>query len=56
MLERLSLLNPGKTAIVLYDLSAKKYVGMKNCTLRYDENTSSRLRSIFGDENVVFKE
>lgn len=55
MIERLSLLYPGKCEIVLYDLSSKKYVAMKNCTLIHNPSTEGRLKSIFGDENVVFK-
>ncbi|MBR5818037.1 MAG: hypothetical protein IKY62_05275, partial [Clostridia bacterium] len=54
-LTRMSLLYPGKSKIVLYDAQSGKYVGYKGCTLSLDENVIARLKSTFGEANVVIK-
>jgi len=52
---RLSGLNPGKTPVVIYDASAKKYISVKNLTVDPSEKVIFRLRSLFGEANVVLK-
>ena len=52
---RLSLLNPGKVKIVLFDSSTKKYSAFKNTFINPKSNVLERLRVIFGEENVVLK-
>jgi len=54
-LSRLSMLNPGKASIVVFDASTKKYSMFKGGTISSGEAVISRLRSIFGEENVVKK-
>ena len=52
---RISALNRGNTKIVLFDGQKKKYCAMKDVAVEPSEKVISRLRSIFSEENVVFK-
>ena len=54
-LTRLGLLNPGKTSIIVYDMSTKKYHSMKDITVSPSDKVVSRLKTIFGDDSVVLK-
>jgi len=54
-LSRMSLLNPGKSPIVLYDESTKKYSAMKNTKIAPNDSVVSRLKVNFGENNVVLK-
>ncbi len=52
---RLSALNPGKVEVVVYDASTKKYVTMRSVSIDASERVIFRLRSLYGDANVIFK-
>jgi len=52
---RLSNLNPGKASIVLFDASEKKYVVLKNVTMSREDSVIARLKSVYGNENIVVK-
>ena len=52
---RIAALNRGDAKVVLFDVSKKKYCAMKDVSVAPSEKVMSRLRSIFSDENVVFK-
>ena len=52
---RLSNLNPGRASIVLFDSSQKKYVALKNYTISTRNEVVDRLKSIYGNENIVVK-
>ena len=52
---RLANLNPGKSSIILFDAIQKKYIAMKNITISADDNVITRLRGVYGSENVVVK-
>ena len=54
-LSRLSILNPGNASIVVYDSSTKKYSVFKGGTISSSDEVVDRLRSIFGEENIVKK-
>ena len=54
-LYRIANLNPGNIPIAIYDASKNKYVSLKNVTMNADEKVLMRLKSIFGDTNVVFR-
>jgi len=54
-LERTALFHPGPCAIVLYDTSTGKYVAMKQLGIDPTEDVLSRLRSLFSEENVVYR-
>ena len=54
-LNRLSLLNPGKASIVVFDSSTKKYSVFKGGTISPSDNVLDRLTSIFGEGNVIKK-
>ncbi|MBP3591524.1 MAG: DNA polymerase III subunit alpha [Clostridia bacterium] len=54
VLLRLSSLNPGKSEILLYDASAKRYSRMQGIYMEASEKVKQRLYSLFGEENVVF--
>ena len=54
-LYRLSNLNPGKSAVILFDASQKKYVAAKHITLSAADNVIERLKSAYGNGNVVVK-
>ncbi|MBQ9070296.1 MAG: DNA polymerase III subunit alpha [Clostridia bacterium] len=53
---RIANLNPGKTPVVIFDAASKKYIAIKNVTVNADhDSVISRLKSIFGESNVVLK-
>ena len=52
---RLSNLNPGRAQIVLFDASERKYVALKNYTISIREEVIERLKSVYGNENIVVK-
>jgi DNA polymerase-3 subunit alpha len=52
---RISLLNPGKTEVVVFDASSKKYSALKGVGISHSEAVIDRLSSAFGEENVVVK-
>ena len=52
---RIALLYPGKTEIVIFFSSDKKYSVLKGTSLQLSEDVMTRLISIFGEENVVVK-
>ncbi len=52
---RIANLNPGRVPIAIFDASEKKYIAIKNITLSADQKVISRLRSIYGESNVVIK-
>ena len=52
---RISSLNPGKCPIVLFDAGSGKYVAMKNTYISPGDKVLVRLRSLYGDANVVLK-
>ena len=54
-LYRLANLNPGKTPVVLFDSSERKYIAAKHITLSDEKTVVDRLKSAYGDENVVVK-
>jgi DNA polymerase III alpha subunit len=54
-LSRIAMLNSGKTNVVVFDVSTKKYNSMKNVRINADEKTVERLKTIFGNDNVVLK-
>lgn len=54
-LTRTALLYPGKTEIVIYDTITKKYSILKDTPINPTEDVLTRLRSIFGEENIVYK-
>lgn len=55
VLSRMSLLNPGKTRVVVYDSETKKYSVMKDVLLNTEDRVMHRLVSVFGEGNVVLK-
>ena len=52
---RMALLNPGKAKVVVYDASSGKYSAMKDAFIDPTEKVMMRLKSLFGDKNVVLK-
>ncbi len=52
---RISNLYPGRIPVAIFDASTGKYISLKNVTLSTDDNVIARLRSVFGDANVVVK-
>ena len=52
---RLVGLNPGKAQVVIYDSATKKYIAVKNLMVNPTERVIFRLRSLFGEANVVLK-
>ena len=52
---RMSSLNPGKCAVVIYDASTSKYVAMKGITISSEQKVIDRLKALFGNDNVVVK-
>ena len=52
---RMSTLNPGKCAVIIYDASTAKYVAMKGITISAEQKVIDRLKVLFGDNNVVVK-
>ena len=54
-LYRIANLNPGKVPVAIFDASSRKYISIKNVTLNANDTVISRIKSIFGEENVVLK-
>ncbi len=54
VLLRLSSLNPGRSEILLYDASSKRYSRMQGIYIDANEKVKQRLFHLFGEENVVF--
>jgi DNA polymerase-3 subunit alpha len=54
-LTRLSLLNPGKASIIVFDSSTRKYSVFKGGTISPSETVIDRLVSIYGEGNVIKK-
>ena len=52
---RISNLNPGKCAVIIFDSATKKYTAIKNASVNPSEKVLTRLKSLFGAENVVLK-
>ena len=52
---RISNLNPGRCAVIVFDSSTRKYTAIKNATVEPSEKVIGRLKSLFGEENVVLK-
>ena len=52
---RLSALNRGKTQIVVFDESSRKYSALKNITIDASEKIIDKLCEIFGQSNVILK-
>ncbi len=52
---RLALLNPGSTPIAVFDASMGKYHALKDVMISNSEKVLTRLKTVFGDDNVVFK-
>ena len=52
---RLAILYPGKSEIVVFSSSTKKYSVLKGSRIHLSEDVKDRLKSIFGEENVVVK-
>ncbi len=55
IISRMAMLNPGESDVVIFDASTKKYSVLKDVKLNSDINVLNRLRSNFGDENIVIK-
>ncbi len=55
VLTRMSLLNPGNTRIVVYELASKTYVGLKDVKISPSDKVIARLKTTFGDSNVILK-
>ena len=54
-LSRMALLYPGKTEIVVFSSSDKKYSVLKGAAINLSDDVMARLIAIFGEENVVVK-
>ena len=52
---RVCTLNRGDVPIVLFDESSKKYSILKGAAVRADDGVISRLKTVFSNENVIFK-
>ena len=52
---KLALLNPGECDVVIYDVESKKYSALRGTKLSATDKVLSRLREIFGEENLVIK-
>ena len=52
---RMALLNPGKTKIVLYDITTKKYSLLKDSLISPNEKVLERLGASFGNDSIVLK-
>ena len=52
---RMSNLNPGRCAVIIFDASVKKYLSVKNVYISADEKVITRLKSLYGELNVVVK-
>ena len=55
MVYRIAALNRGKTKVVIYDESTKKYSVMRDVSLDPSDKVISRLEAIFLSGNVILK-
>ena len=55
VLTRMALLNPGNTKIAVYELDSKTYYGLKDVKISPSEKVLSRLKTTFGESNVILK-
>ena len=55
IVNRMSVLNPGKTQVVIYDESQAKYVALKNAYIEANERVLVKLVDTFGQGNIVLK-
>ena len=55
VLTRTALLNPGDTKIAVFDTSTGKYHALKDVMITISDKTVSRLKSLFGEDNIVIK-
>ena len=55
VLTRMALLNPGNTRIVVYAMSSRTYLALKDVKISPSEKVLSRLKVTFGDSNVILK-
>ena len=55
LIYRISALNRGQTQIVLFDDSTRKSLAMKNILVDPSDKVISKLRDIFGQNDVVLK-
>ena len=54
-LSRMALLNPGSTRIIIFESASRRTSQLKDCGINANEKVLSRLKSTYGDENVVLK-
>ncbi len=54
-INRLAMLNPGNTEIILFDSETKKYSMLKNLRINPNDDVISSLKNTFGEDNVVSK-
>ena len=54
-LYRLSALNPGRDELIIYDVASTKYLKMTNAPIEASEKVIGRLKSLYGEGNVVVK-
>ena len=54
-IQRTCALNRGYVKVVLYDESTKKYSAMKDAMVDTSDKVLTRLRSLFGPNNVILK-
>ena len=52
---RLSVFHPGETEVVLFDMSKRLYIRMKDILIAPTEDVLRKLGDIFGGENVVYQ-
>ena len=52
---RIAMLNPGDTAVVLYDVTTAKYSAMKDVRIKPSEKVLGKLCEMFSPENVVLR-
>ena len=55
VLTRMALLNPGNTRIAVYELDSKTYSALKDVKISPSEKVISRLKTTFGEANVILK-
>ena len=52
-LMRASIINPGDTAVVVFDKRTKKYSAMKDTSINPTESVILKLKKLFGEDGVV---
>jgi hypothetical protein len=55
VLNRLTVLNPGKVQVVIYDESKSKYVALKHAYIEANDRVLLKLTDTFGQGNVILK-